>query len=126
MTPQKCAGPARDCDHGEALRSDQLGSSIGSLNTQPDNRPQGLDPGYVISRVVADLEDVRQCVERSKDSFDDAGDDDSVFLTNGEAAELVKRLGRSIAALCHVVSPDEHSLVVRSRAADISETEARQ
>jgi hypothetical protein len=45
-------------------------------------------------------------------------------LTNREAADLIERLGRCIAALCHVVSPDDHSITTRVRAVVAAEEAA--
>ena len=80
----------------------------------------GLDPGFAISRVIAEIENVRQLIRRSKDSFDDADENSTAFLTNRKADDIIKRLDGCIALLCNVVSPDDHSITVRKRAVEIA------
>jgi hypothetical protein len=80
----------------------------------------GLDPGFAISRVIAEIADMRQLIGCSKDSFDDADENSTTFLTNREADDIIRRLGGCLTLLCNVVSPDDHSLTVRQRAVEIA------
>ncbi len=109
MTFLKCTGLSVTANDGEAQEDRRLGSATASNKQTDVNRQHPQHIGHVI----ADLVDIAAYMRIARDSWDDAEDDDTAFLTNADIDELVARLHQDIAGLRAVLDPARHTSVIR-------------